>query len=161
VSFTQTSGSPNLVVSPTGLVTTAGPLGAGSYVARGTTSDGAGDRGSFTFTLVVTAPPVRTIVTPRATRVIGYAITGATAVVHIVGVGFTGRPIVRSHPGVTALVTADNGHVLSVRVRSAPHTRVGVFTFTITLANHTSLRVRYVQRASEPSRRSVPARHRG
>ena len=148
VTFTQTSGTPSLVVSPTGLVTTGGPLAAGSYAASGATADTAGDTGTFTFSLVVTPPPAPKVVTPRATRVIGHAITGATTVVRIVGVGFTGRPVVRSHAGVAALVTADNGHVLTVRVRTAPHTRAGIFTFTITLANHTTLRVRYVQRAS-------------
>ena len=148
VTFTQASGTPSLVVSPTGLVTTGGPLAAGSYAASGETADTAGDTGTFTFSLVVTPPPAPKVVTPRATRVIGHAITGATTVVRIVGVGFTGRPVVRSHAGVAALVTADNGRVLTVRVRTAPHTRAGIFTFTITLANHTTLRVRYVQRAS-------------
>ncbi len=147
VTFTQTSGTPSLVVSPTGLVSTSGALTAGSYVASGTTVDAVGDTGTFTLTLVVAPPPTPTVVTPHATRVIGYAVTGATTVMRITGVGFTGRPVVRSHPGVTALVTADNGHLLTVRVRTAPHTRAGVFTFTITLANHTTLRVRYVQRA--------------
>ena len=147
VTFTQTSGTPSLVVSPTGLVSTSGALTAGSYVASGTTVDAVGDTGTFTLTLVVAPPPTPTVVTPHATRVIGYAVTGATTVMRISGVGFTGRPVVRSHPGVTALVTADNGHLLTVRVRTAPHTRAGVFTFTITLANHTTLRVRYVQRA--------------
>ncbi len=147
VTFTQTSGTPSLVVSPTGLVSTSGALTAGPYVASGTTVDAVGDTGTFTLTLVVAPPPTPTVVTPHATRVIGYAVTGATTVMRITGVGFTGRPVVRSHPGVTALVTADNGHLLTVRVRTAPHTRAGVFTFTITLANHTTLRVRYVQRA--------------
>ncbi|MGC8509797.1 MAG: hypothetical protein ACP5PB_02875, partial [Acidimicrobiales bacterium] len=149
VTFAQTSGTPSLVVSSTGLVTTSGSLAAGSYVALGTTVDAAGDTGTFTLTLVVTPPPAPPVVTPHATRVIGYTVTGATTVVRIVGVGFTGRPVVHSHPGVAALVTADNGHVLTVRVRTAPHTRAGVFTFTINLANHTTLRVRYVQRTSQ------------
>jgi hypothetical protein len=53
VSYVQTSGSPDLAVSTTGLVTTSGALNPGSYVATGTTSDTSGDTGTFSLTLVV------------------------------------------------------------------------------------------------------------
>jgi len=55
VTYVQTSGTPSLVVSTSGLVTTSGALTAGSYVAKGTTSDPAGDTGTFTLTLKVGA----------------------------------------------------------------------------------------------------------
>ena len=51
--FTQSTGSPALLVSPTGLITTSGPLVAGRYIATGTTSDTTGDVGIFSFTLTV------------------------------------------------------------------------------------------------------------
>ena len=52
VTFTQTSGTPNLVVSPTGVVTTDGALAAGSYSASGTVAS-ATLSGPFSFTLNV------------------------------------------------------------------------------------------------------------
>ena len=53
VTFTQTTGSPNLLVSSTGLLTTSGALPFGVYSATGTTSDPSGDAGDFTFTMTV------------------------------------------------------------------------------------------------------------
>ena len=50
VTYVQTSGTPALIVSASGLVTTSGSLDAGSYVAKGTTSDPAGDNGTFALT---------------------------------------------------------------------------------------------------------------
>ena len=55
MTFDQTSGTPALVVSTSGLVTTSGVLSVGSYVAKGTTSDPAGDQGTFTLTVKVGA----------------------------------------------------------------------------------------------------------
>jgi len=53
VTYVQSSGSPQIVVSASGLVTTDGALTPGSYVASGTTSDATGDTGTFNFTLKV------------------------------------------------------------------------------------------------------------
>ena len=56
VTFTQVTGSPNLVVSSAGVVSSNGAtLVPGTYKAAGTTSDGYGDQGTFVFTLTVTA----------------------------------------------------------------------------------------------------------
>jgi major membrane immunogen (membrane-anchored lipoprotein) len=55
VTFTQTSGTPSLVVGSSGLVTTSGSLAAGTYVAAGNATDSAGDKGTFTLTLKVGA----------------------------------------------------------------------------------------------------------
>jgi len=63
VTFTQTSGQPSLLVSPSGLVTASGPLAAGTYQLTGTMSDAAGDTGSFAFRLKVTASPPTTTTT--------------------------------------------------------------------------------------------------
>ncbi|MHB2028996.1 MAG: hypothetical protein ACYCPT_09290, partial [Acidimicrobiales bacterium] len=53
VTYVQTTGAPNLVVSSTGLVTTSGELAPGDYVHSGTTPDKHGDTGTFIVTLVV------------------------------------------------------------------------------------------------------------
>ncbi len=53
VSYVQTTGTPDLVVSATGLVTTSGALTAGSYTATGTTSDTGSDAGTFSVTVRV------------------------------------------------------------------------------------------------------------
>jgi hypothetical protein len=55
VTYVQTSGSPSLVVSASGLVTTSGALAAGLYTAKGTTSDPAGDTGTFALSVKVGA----------------------------------------------------------------------------------------------------------
>ncbi|MHB2029057.1 MAG: hypothetical protein ACYCPT_09595, partial [Acidimicrobiales bacterium] len=164
VTFTQTTGAPNLVVSSTGLVTTSGELAPGSYVVRGTTTDASGDKGKFFFDLRVNAlvatttttttttttppppppPPKRTSLV--ASRVIGHAIAGRIVSLVITGFGFSGRPVVTSHAGTTAYVTKDTGTMLVVRVQVRPGSRNGVFTFTIVLANGDSCRVQYTQR---------------
>ena len=51
--FTQSSGTPNLVVSSSGLVTTSGTLAAGTYVAKGSVTDASSGLGTFVFTLTV------------------------------------------------------------------------------------------------------------
>lgn len=56
VTWTQSTGSPQLLVTSSGGVTTSGFLAAGTYTATGTTADGYGDTGTFTYTLTVTAP---------------------------------------------------------------------------------------------------------
>jgi len=55
VTYTQSAGSPNLAVTATGKVTTGRHLAAGTYTATGTTSDPAGDIGTFTYALTVSA----------------------------------------------------------------------------------------------------------
>ncbi len=145
--FVQTSGSPDLTVSPTGLLATDGTLAVGSYVARGTTSDTSGDKGTFFYDLKVTAlvvpPPPPALV---ATRVIGHAVAGRTVSLTIVGTGFNGRPQVTSHSGTTALVTHDSGTSLTLRVAVTARSRNGTFTFTIALASGATCHVKYQQR---------------
>ncbi len=144
--FTQSAGAPNLVVSASGLVSTGGALAAGTYVAKGTMTDSAGDPGTFTFTLnvaVVTPPPPPP---PAATRVIGHAVTGRTVTLTILGHGFVGRPTVVGRAGTSAVVIHDTGTALTVRVSVAPRSRRGIYTFVIALATGALCSVRYVQR---------------
>ncbi len=158
VSFVQTTGSPDLTVSASGLVTALSTLSPGSYKATGTTSDPNGDVGTFTFTLTVTKPVVTPPTTstttttttlpsgPVAVVVLGHAVAGRTVTLTIDGRGFSGRPRVTSHAGTVAEVLKDTGTALLVRVSVAAHSRNGVFTFTITLANGKTCQVRYNQR---------------
>jgi len=142
VTYVQTRGTPSLVVSTTGLVTTSGALAKGTYRATGTVSDASGDKGTFTFTLSVATP----LVVPTATSVTGYAVAGRTRTLTIHGTGFYGDPRITSHLGTTAVVTRDTGQVLVVRVAVRARSRKGVFTFSIVLADGESCHVRYNQR---------------
>ncbi len=158
VTFVETTGQPHLVVSATGVVTTDGLLNAGTYVAKGTTSDTTGDVGAFTFTLNVTAfvPPTTTVPTtttttttlppaPVALRVMGHAVAGQSTTMVIVGHGFFGRPSITSHKGTIVIVTNDTGNRLTVIVVVRPHSRKGVFTFTLRFATGQVCQVRYNQ----------------
>jgi hypothetical protein len=142
VTYVQTSGTPQLIVSASGLVTTSGALTAGSYVATGTTSDPSGDFGKFSITLVVTTP----LIVPAATSITGHAVAGRTVTLTIHGTGFYGHPQITSHSGTTAIVTRDTGQALVVRVVVRARSRNGVFTFTIVLADGESCQIRYNQR---------------
>jgi hypothetical protein len=164
VTYVQTTGTPDLTVSSSGLVATNGALPTGSYVVRGTTSDPGGDVGKFFYNLVVAAPTTTTTTTttlptsptttttiptvslPNAFGVAGHAVAGRSVILAISGVGFFGRPLVTSHTGTTALVTRDSGTLLALKVTVKPRSRNGVFTFKIILANGKSCRVKYNQR---------------
>jgi major membrane immunogen (membrane-anchored lipoprotein) len=143
--FVQTTGTPNLLVSSSGVVTTSGTLAAGTYKASGTVSDATGDQGTFTFALTVAKPPPPPPAKPTATVVRGHVVAGRTVTIAIDGTGFNGRPHVSSHRGTSAVVLRDTGTVLIVRVTSAAHSRNGTYTFTITLADGDTCQVRYIQ----------------
>ncbi len=143
--FVQQTGTPNLLVSSSGLVTTGSTLAAGTYKATGAVSDATGDQGTFTFSLTVVKPPPPPPPKPTATLVKGTVVAGRTVSIAIDGTGFNGRPRVTSHAGTSAVVVRDTGKVLIVRVKSAPHSRNGTFTFTITLSDGDSCQVHYVQ----------------
>jgi len=142
VTYVQTRGTPALIVSASGLVTTSGALAAGTYRAAGTVSDASGDVGTFTFTLSVTTP----LIVPTATFTVGHAVAGRTRTLVIHGTGFYGHPQITSHLGTTAIVTRDTGQALVVRVAVRAQSRKGVFTFTIVLADGESCQIRYNQR---------------
>lgn len=144
--FVQTTGTPSLLVSSSGLVTTSGTLATGTYKASGTVSDATGDQGTYTFTLTVAKPPPPPPAKPTATVVRGYVVAGRTVTIAIDGTGFIGQPHVTSHRGTSAVVVRDTGKVLIVRVTSAARSRNGTYTFTITLADGDTCQVRYIQR---------------
>ncbi|MGC1239460.1 MAG: hypothetical protein WA860_11800 [Acidimicrobiales bacterium] len=146
ITYVQTSGTPNVLVSSSGLVTTSAKLAVGTYTASGTVSDTTGDMGKFTFTLSVDATPPPPPAAPTATRVVGYVVAGRTVDVTIDGSHFYGQPHVASHLGTVATVVRDRGTSLTVRVTAHAHSRNGVFTFTITNPDGATCQVRYNQR---------------
>ncbi len=150
LTFTQTSGTPSLVVSATGVITTSGALVVGTYNAAGSVSDASGDTGTYAFTLTVaaptTTPPPPPPLSPVATRVVGHAVAGHTVILRILGRGFIGRPTVVGPRGTKAFVIRDTGTVLTVRVRVVRHSRPGVHTFVIAMSNGKIASVRFVQR---------------
>lgn len=116
-----------------------------------------GAEGSTAVNLVVTNPdggsaasatvlPAQT--TPSApsfhvSAVHGAAVHGKTVTLTISGTGFYGQPKISSTAkGVKAVVTKDNGKVLTVRVSTPANVR-GWHTFTVTLANGKSGKVNY------------------
>ncbi|HUY67405.1 MAG TPA: hypothetical protein VMV06_11345, partial [Acidimicrobiales bacterium] len=76
VTFTQSTGAPQLTVSSAGIVSTSGPLAAGAYTATGNMTDLPGvDSGAYTYTLNVTAGAI-TQIAPTAASV---TTTGSSA----------------------------------------------------------------------------------
>ncbi|HEY5266910.1 MAG TPA: hypothetical protein VIJ40_08865 [Acidimicrobiales bacterium] len=147
--YTQVAGSPSIVVSSSGAVTTSGALAAGVYTATGTTKDTATGTGTFTFALTVTAavtppPPPPVVVTPKATKVTGEAIPGRTVVVGISGSHFTKGSKITGHAGTTATVLATSATHLKVRVKEASGAKKGTYTFTIKFTNGKRATVRYI-----------------
>ena len=69
--FTVTQGSPALHVSSTGGLTTTGTLAAGNYTISGTTDDGYGDSGTFSYTLTVTGVNITESVTTGSVTTTG------------------------------------------------------------------------------------------
>jgi hypothetical protein len=104
------------------------------------------DSGSASFTLNGGPVPTPVVVGLKISGVSGTILTGRTSTFIITGTGFYGRPTITSNAaGTTAVVTHDTGKVLTVRVTVRAGTRRGVHTFTITLANGTSVQLRYSQ----------------
>ena len=78
VTYTQSSGAPDLTVSSSGKVSAPATLAAGTYQATGTVKDTSGDTGTWSFTLTVTATvnKITQIAPTTATTTTGKAFTG-------------------------------------------------------------------------------------
>ena len=144
VSYAQTAGTPSVVVSSSGAVSTSGTLKAGTYTASGTTSDASGDTGTFSYALVVTgaSPPI-VKPAPRAERVVGIAVPGRTVILTILGKNFTGRPRVTGPAGTSAIVLRATSTRLTLRVRERPTLRKGIYVLTMRFASGKISRIRY------------------
>ncbi|MHB2028781.1 MAG: hypothetical protein ACYCPT_08190 [Acidimicrobiales bacterium] len=142
VTYAQTSGSPNLMVSSSGAITTSGKLKPGTYSASGTTSDTNGDTGTFTFSLKVAGPPPTPVV-PRAFRVVGAAVVGRTTVVTIIGSGFSPVAKIFASAGVSVTVLRVASSRLIVRVHAILHARRGIFVLRIRFRDGKQAAVHY------------------
>ncbi len=110
-------------------VVTANKASDGTYAAAS----------SLATTVTVAAQP------PRASHLSTALWSGRTMTTRIIGSGFYGRPLVVSNlVGTSAVVTHDDGHVLTIRVVVARGTRSGEYRFTVVFAHgqRTSLRYR-------------------
>jgi hypothetical protein len=135
VTYTQTAGTPGIVVSGSGAVTTSGKLTAGTYTASGTTADPNGDSGTFTFKLNVTGSVVTSTPPPKASRVIGWGLIGRTDIVTITGQDFTAGPKIIGHAGTVATVVRATASRITVRVRVVKTAKKGTYRFTIQFKN--------------------------
>jgi hypothetical protein len=102
VTYARTSRNDHLRVSATGSITTTGTLATGRYSASGTTSDPNGDRGTFTFTLVVAAVTIMQVAPVRSS----VAVTGGGVFQHQLA------------------VTGNNGAVTYLRTSAFDHLTV-------------------------------------
>ena len=106
VTFTQTTGTPALKVSATGLITPSGALAVGVYHATGTTSDASGDAGTFSFTLsvgtIVERPPLTASVAAGSSATYSHLL--------VVGANLGPVTFVQTH-GLPTLVVSSTGLV--------------------------------------------------
>jgi major membrane immunogen (membrane-anchored lipoprotein) len=137
VTYVQTSGSPALLVSSSGLVTTSGTLVPGTYVATGTTSDANDDDGTFTLTLEV-GVLIQSAPTTVAVKVSGSQtyhdqldVTGADGAVTYVQTSGTPALIVGASGLVTTSGTLTAGSYVAKGKTSDPVGDSGVFTLTL------------------------------
>ncbi len=137
VTYTQSGGNSKLNVSTTGLVTVAGSLNAGTYTVSGTTSDAAGDSGTFTFSLTVSG-----YLRPVVHAVKGTAVPGHLAVITVLGANFVGRPTVTA-PGVRAVVVAASPTRVVLHLIASPRFARGRHFLLLHFKNRTVARVNY------------------
>ncbi|MHB1210556.1 MAG: beta strand repeat-containing protein [Acidimicrobiales bacterium] len=108
------------------------------------------DGGQATSAVVLAAatpvtPPVKPAVNLHTTGSHGYAVVGRTVMLRITGGGFYGQPkLTSTAPGVRAIVTKDNGTMLTVQVTTTSVRARGWHTFTIRLANGKMAKVNYL-----------------
>jgi major membrane immunogen (membrane-anchored lipoprotein) len=138
--FAQLTGMPSLAVSSTGLLTTDGALPYGTYSASGTTSDGAGDAGTFHFTMSVgsitqnipTTASVLTSATPTYSVQLSVSHNdGAVTYTQL-----TGAPnLVVSSTGLitTDSATLPQGTYKVTGTTTDPYGDEGTFVFTLTV----------------------------
>ena len=140
ISYSVTSpGTALCVVSGDVLTTTR----AGTCVVTANkASDGTYAAASSLATTITIVP-----LPPAAARLNAVLRSGRTMTAKIIGSGFYGRPlIVSSLVGTSAVVTHDNGHVLTIRVVVVAGSRPGRYRFTIVFAHgqRDSLRYRLI-----------------
>ena len=139
VTYVQTRGTPALIVGASGLVSTSGALTAGSYVAKGTTSDPVGDKGTFTLTVKVGALVQRDPLTATVLTTISTSFTNQLAVGANLGavtyVQTSGIPALIVSPSglVTTSGALAKGTYRAAGTASDASGDVGTFTFTLSV----------------------------
>ncbi|MGA7835596.1 MAG: hypothetical protein WCA31_10365 [Acidimicrobiales bacterium] len=84
---------------------------------------------------------------PRAVRISSVLSSGRLITTQIIGSGFYGRPLIVSNlVGTSAVVTHDNGRVLTIRVLVARGTHAGRYRFVVIFAHGERTSVRYTLR---------------
>ena len=76
VTYAQSTGAPDLKVSPSGAISASATLAAGTYKAAGTARDTLGDTGTWSFALTVTASKLTQVAPTSATTTLGKAFSG-------------------------------------------------------------------------------------
>lgn len=106
------------------------------------------DGGTVTFTLNGGPAPTPVVkATFKVIRCVGYALTGRTRTMTILGTGFYGQPRVTSNvAGVRVGVVHDSGTALTIRVTTSARTPRGIHVFTVRLANGMAASLKYNQR---------------
>lgn len=105
------------------------------------------DSGKVTFALNGGPAPTPVVKTFKVIRCVGYAMTGKTMTMTILGTGFYGQPrVMSSVGGVRVGVLHDSGTALTIRVTTSAKTPRGIHVFTVTLANGKSASLKYNQR---------------
>jgi major membrane immunogen (membrane-anchored lipoprotein) len=139
VTFTQSTGTPSLIVNSSGLLTTSGTLAAGSYSATGTASDPSGDEGSYAFTLtvgkLVQRTPTAASVAESSLSTFSEQLSVGANLGTVSFVQTAGSPdlSVNSTGLVTALSTLTPGVYKASGTTSDPNGDVGTFAFALTV----------------------------
>jgi hypothetical protein len=129
VTYTQSTGSPGLTVNPTsGQILAPGTLAAGTYTATGTTSDGNGGAGTWTYTLHVGTAGTIVQTTPTSGTVTTTGTTGSAT--------FTDQLAVTGNIGTVTYTQSTGG--ASLTITSLPATNAAVvLTIAITASSGT------------------------
>ena len=139
VTFTQSSGAPDLKVSSSGMVSAPASLPAGTYNATGTARDTHGDAGTWSFTLTVTSKQLTQIAPTSARTTTGTAFTAQLQVSGSQGaVTYTqssGAPELKisSSGAVSAPSTLSPGIYNASGTSKDSHGEVGTWSFTLTV----------------------------
>ena len=124
VTYTQSTGTPALVVSSSGAVTTSGALAAGTYSATGT----------FSYSLSVTAAPAKV---PVIKKVAGLCLPGKPSTITVTGSNFTLHPSVKGPAGTKVTIKKSATSVLILKVTAPAKAKKGTYSLAIHFASKT------------------------
>ena len=141
VTYAQTTGQPQLLVSSSGLLTTSGALAQGSYGASGTITDASGNTGTFQVTLDVgqlvqqlpTAARVKVSGSARYSAQLAMSATSPSAAPTFVETSGQPQLVVSSSGLLTTSGTLPAGTYHASGTASDTLGDTGTFTFTLTV----------------------------